>query len=107
MGIDGRKCDFSRRIDFFLNLGMKCPEISEEVKHGIPRDTQGSAGHPSDDFLGYPDDALYRNIIRRYYDNACFMTLSKQNNNKIHYPDLPARYENKRVPRVSKIIRTL
>lgn len=105
--IDGRKCDFSSRIDFFLNLGMKCPEISEEVKHGIPRDTRRSAGHPSDDFLGYPDDALYRNIIRRYYDNACFMTLSKQNNIKIHYPDLPARYENKRVPRISKIIRTL
>lgn len=86
---------------------MKCPEVSEEVKHGIPRDTRRSAGHPSDDFLGYPDDALYRNIIRRYNDNACFMTLSKQNNNKIHYPDLPARYENKRLPRVSKIIRTL
>lgn len=57
-GIDGRKCDFSRRIDFFLNFGMKCPEVSEEVKHGIPRDTRRSAGHPSDDFLGYPDDAL-------------------------------------------------
>lgn len=64
---------------------MKCPEVSEEVKHGIPRDTRRSAGHPSDDFLGYPDDALYRNIIRRYNDNACFMTLSKQQNNKIKY----------------------
>lgn len=42
----------------FFNFGMKCPEVSEEVKHGIPRDTRRSAGHPSDDFLGYPDDAL-------------------------------------------------
>lgn len=105
-GIDWRKCDFSRRIDFFLNFGMKCPEVSEEVKHGIPRDTRRSAGHPSDDFLGYPDDALYRNIIRRYYDIMLVLWLC-QNNNKIHYPDLPARYENKRLPRVSKIIRTL
>lgn len=69
----------------------------------IPRDTQCSAGHPSDNFLGYQDDALYRNIIWRYKDNACFMTLSKQNNNKTYYHDLPARYENKIVPNINRL----
>lgn len=66
----------------------------------IPRDIRRSAGHLSDDFLSYPDDALYRNITRGIVI-MLVSWLSKQNNNKTHYSDLPARYENKRVPRGS------
>lgn len=107
-GIDWRKCDFSRRIDFFFKLWN---EMSRGFRRG---ETWHSPGYTT--FCWSPVRWLSRlpwwRIIKKYHTevlwyNACFMTLSKQNNNKIHYPDLPARYENKRVPRVSKIIRTL